>query len=87
MPGTKPGGQKQEWELFDCEKDPMELFNVWEEAEYTEVAQKMVGILEKKMAEIGDETAHKVGMKVEALRTEYPPTGAAKEGMMSQHNL
>ncbi|KAL8634327.1 MAG: hypothetical protein Q9228_008079, partial [Teloschistes exilis] len=27
LPGASAGGEEQEWELFDCKKDPMELFN------------------------------------------------------------
>lgn len=30
LPGTNKGGEDQEWELFDCDNDPMELFNLWE---------------------------------------------------------
>ena len=25
--GTNHGGEDREWELFDCEKDPLELFS------------------------------------------------------------
>jgi len=31
---------KREWELFDCEKDPLELFNVWNQAEYHTVRRR-----------------------------------------------
>ena len=28
LPGTNHGGEDREWELFDCQKDPLELFNI-----------------------------------------------------------
>ncbi|KAI0151450.1 alkaline-phosphatase-like protein [Pestalotiopsis sp. NC0098] len=37
--GARPGTdfKEKEWELFDCEKDPLELFNVYHEPEYGHV--------------------------------------------------
>lgn len=60
--GARPGieGEEKEWELFDCEKDPFELFNVYNEAEYQDVVKKMRVLLDKKMEEIGDEPQHDV---------------------------
>jgi arylsulfatase A-like enzyme len=58
LEGTRPGGEEKEWELFDCEKDPLELFNCWHEPEYREVVEKMTKLLEDKMQEIGDEPVH-----------------------------
>lgn len=58
LPGTNHGGEDREWELFDCEKDPLELFNVYNQAEYAEVLREMMVSLEQKMAEIGDEPEH-----------------------------
>lgn len=58
LPGTSAGGQPREWELFDCEKDPLELFNVFGEPQYKEVAQRMIAQLDNKMREIGDEPEH-----------------------------
>jgi arylsulfatase A-like enzyme len=58
LPGANHGGEDREWELFDCEKDPLELFNVYAEIEYQEVVKKLRKELEKKMAEIGDEPEH-----------------------------
>jgi arylsulfatase A-like enzyme len=45
----------KEWELFDCEEDPLELFNVYHEAKYREVKERMTKLLEEKMMEVGDE--------------------------------
>ncbi|CAM1507894.1 Fc.00g047420.m01.CDS01 [Cosmosporella sp. VM-42] len=57
--GARPGGEEdKEWELFDCEKDPLELFNVYPEEEYKGVVKQMTELLERKMAEIGDEPVH-----------------------------
>ena len=58
LPGTGEGGQRREWELFDCEKDPLELFNVYSDPAYAEVVTALTGKLERKMAEIGDEPVH-----------------------------
>jgi arylsulfatase A-like enzyme len=59
LEGTRPGGQPVEWELFDCDEDPLELFNCYHEPKYADVVKRMTRLLEDKMAEIGDEPAHK----------------------------
>ncbi|KAH7234644.1 N-acetylglucosamine-6-sulfatase [Fusarium redolens] len=56
--GTRDGGQEKEWELFDCQEDPLELFNCYNEPKYVDVVRKMTKMLEEKMAEIGDEPVH-----------------------------
>ena len=58
LPGTNHGGEDREWELFDCEKDPLELFNCYSKPEYQAVVSTMKVELEKKMMEIGDEPEH-----------------------------
>ncbi|KAI5923300.1 alkaline-phosphatase-like protein [Camillea tinctor] len=58
LPGTRPGGQEKEWELFDCLEDPLELFNVYHEPKYADVVKHMTKLLEDKMQEIGDEPVH-----------------------------
>lgn len=58
LPGTQPGGETKEWELFDCEKDPLELFNCYNDAKYAGVVHTMTIELERKMQEIGDEPEH-----------------------------
>ncbi|GAA5843772.1 hypothetical protein JCM11251_006803 [Rhodosporidiobolus azoricus] len=67
LPGTGAGGQEREWELFDCESDPLELFNVWHSQEYAEVREEMVVWLNDKMAEIGDEPVHQLGVSATQL--------------------
>ena len=58
LPGTNQGGQDREWELFDCNQDPLELFNVFSDPNYQEVVAMMKTVLQKKMIEIGDEPEH-----------------------------
>ena len=58
LPGTRDGGEDREWELFDCERDPLELFNVHADPEYAEVVARMTALLDAKMAEIGDVPEH-----------------------------
>lgn len=58
LPGTREGGQPREWELFDCERDPLELFNVYGDPAYKEVVTDMTRQLEDKMEEIGDTPVH-----------------------------
>ena len=58
LPGTNFGGEDREWELFDCERDPLELFSVFFDPSYKEVVEMMTRELENKMAEIGDEPEH-----------------------------
>ncbi|KAI1504322.1 alkaline-phosphatase-like protein [Biscogniauxia marginata] len=58
LPGTRPGGEEKEWELFDCLEDPLELFNVYHDPKYADVVKTMTRLLEDKMLEIGDEPVH-----------------------------
>jgi len=58
LPGTNQGGQEREWELLDCENDPLELFSVADDPAYAEVRKMMLAKLTAKMATIGDEPEH-----------------------------
>ncbi|QKX56992.1 uncharacterized protein TRUGW13939_04100 [Talaromyces rugulosus] len=49
----------KEWELFDCDEDPLELFNVYFEAKCQDVVRHMTRLLEDKMEEIGDDPVHR----------------------------
>jgi arylsulfatase A-like enzyme len=64
--GTREGGQDREWELFDCQQDSLELFNVYADPKYRDVVASMTRLLEKKMEEIGDEPVHETGLFDEA---------------------
>ncbi|KAJ5924305.1 hypothetical protein N7466_008492 [Penicillium verhagenii] len=56
--GARLGGEEKEWELFDLDEDPLELFNCYHEDKYREVVKHMTTLLELKMEEIGDEPCH-----------------------------
>ncbi|KAE8330211.1 alkaline-phosphatase-like protein [Aspergillus sergii] len=58
LEGTRPGGEEKEWELFDCQDDPLELFNRYHDLEYRQVVERMTKLLDDKMEEIGDEPVH-----------------------------
>jgi len=58
LPGTNHGGEDREWGLFDCQEDPLELFNVCSDPRYRNVVQRMKSALTIKMSEIGDEPEH-----------------------------
>jgi arylsulfatase A-like enzyme len=57
-PGAQEGTDEPEWELFDLEKDPMELTNVYHAPEYEDVVRDMTEKLDRKMTEIGDIPVH-----------------------------
>lgn len=56
--GVSGGDEPPEWELFDCETDPLELINVANDSAYADVFERMVRELDAKMAEIGDVPEH-----------------------------
>ena len=58
LPGTQPGAEPPEWELFDCAADPLELINCYHDPQYGDAVAEMTRLLEHKMAEIGDEPMH-----------------------------
>ena len=57
-PGTGP--EEKEWELFDLEKDPLELFNVYGDPAYADVVKTMTAKLNAEMTRIGDIPEHAV---------------------------
>ena len=52
------GGEDKEWELFDCQNDPLELFNLANDQNFDEIFTRMKLLLTKKMLKIGDIPAH-----------------------------
>ena len=58
LPGTRPGGEPPEWELFDCQEDPLELMNQYENPAYSHIVKDMTALLDRKMLEIGDVPEH-----------------------------
>lgn len=94
IPGANRGGEDQEWELFDCYNDPMELFNLWEQDEskgkhgappLAEVRERMLRLLEAKMAKIGDVPAHPLGWGEAQLREKYH--GSVGTAKLTQTNM
>ena len=49
-----------EWELYDLEKDPNEMNNVYGNPEYAEVQAEMLAELNRLQAEAGDSPRHAV---------------------------
>lgn len=57
--GARPGAENEkEWELFDCQEDPLELFNIYHDPKCQQVVERMTRLLENKMEEIGDVPVH-----------------------------
>ena len=64
--GARPADAKyKEWELFDCDEDPLELFNCYHDSTYAEIRKNMTKMLEDKMMEIGDDMVHDRGVNAE----------------------
>ena len=59
--GSQPGGEPPEWEFFDCEADPLELFNAVAEPRCRAEVERMLAALEGEMARIGDLPVHAPG--------------------------
>ena len=57
-PGANEGDEPPEWELFDCEADPLELFNIADDPAHAGTFAAMLRDLDAKMAEIGDIPEH-----------------------------
>ena len=46
---------------LDCEKDALELFNVYNDPAYAEIVKELRAELDRTMMEIGDEPVHRFG--------------------------
>jgi len=55
QPGAIDDPRPPEWELFDLEKDPYELNNVYADPVYAEVVRKLSDELHRRQADLGDE--------------------------------
>ena len=88
LKGTQAGGEEKEWELFDCQYDPLELFNRYHDPEYKDVVQMMTKKLEDKMAEIGDEPVHGAGLEAGEVLKDGNTNGTASicKDMISMRN-
>jgi arylsulfatase A-like enzyme len=58
QPGAQEGDAPPEWELFDCEADPLELLNLWGDPAHRDAVRDLLARLDAKMAEIGDDPRH-----------------------------
>ena len=58
MPGTNEGGEDKEWELFDCQEDPLELTNLYHDQKYKLVVEEMTPLRNHKMLSVGDQIEH-----------------------------
>ena len=60
LPGTSDEKDEPEWELFDCQQDPLELFNVYSDPACAMIVQQMTDQLNNKMKQIGDIPEHQM---------------------------
>jgi len=58
QPGAHACDDAPEWELFDCERDPLELCNVYDDPAYADVVAELSAELDRVQAEIGDIPEH-----------------------------
>ena len=68
QPGARPNGAAPEWELFDCETDPLELRNLAGDPACNDVFETMLRKLDAMMAEIGDVPEHDTAAVLTARR-------------------
>jgi len=55
QPGAIDDRREPEWELFDLEKDPYELHNVYDDPAYTDVVKELKAELRRLQDQVGDE--------------------------------
>ncbi len=67
QPGAHGPSESPEWELFDCEKDPLELVNVADDPAYADIFTEMLSLLDAKMTEIGDVPEHDSAAVLDAI--------------------
>ena len=58
LPGTREGGQDREWEFFDLNADPFELFNLINDPSYRDPILDLYEKLNNLQWEIGDRPEH-----------------------------
>ena len=61
QPGAIDEPKEPEWELFDLEKDPYEMKNVYNDPQYADVVRKLKDELHHLQEEVGDEPCEEVG--------------------------
>ncbi|KAI6819015.1 hypothetical protein KC365_g12461 [Hortaea werneckii] len=68
LEGADEGGEEKQWELFDTQEDPLEVFNVYSEPGYEQIRDDMKRKLERKMLDIGDVWVHDAHSATEGTR-------------------
>ncbi|HEX29932.1 TPA: DUF4976 domain-containing protein [Candidatus Poribacteria bacterium] len=61
QPGAVDEPKEPEWELFDLEKDPYEMKNVYNDPQYADVVRELKDELHRLQQEVGDEPCEEVG--------------------------
>ena len=61
QPGAVDEPKEPEWELFDLEKDPYEMKNVYADPQYADVVRELKDELHRLQQEVGDEPCEEVG--------------------------
>jgi hypothetical protein len=59
QPGAIDETYEPEWELFDLEKDPYEMNNVYDVPSYASVVEELKDEMHRLQAEVGDERYEK----------------------------
>ena len=62
------------------------MFNLWSDASYDKIKDKMLRVLEEKMEDIGDVPAHPIGLSSAELARMYVP-GKNISAKAEQHNM
>jgi arylsulfatase A-like enzyme len=86
LEGTRPGSEEREWELFDCQEDPLELFNCHRDPEYRDIVRRMMEKLDAKMEEIGDDPVHHIKTEPMDIRSEFVKGINISEAKFSTRN-
>ncbi|MCD6508288.1 sulfatase-like hydrolase/transferase [Candidatus Poribacteria bacterium] len=61
QPGAVDEPKESEWELFDLERDPYEMKNVYNDPQYADVVRELKDELHRLQQEVGDESCEEVG--------------------------
>ena len=61
QPNATKRSKKSEWELFDLEKDPREMNNVYSEPAYSDMVKELKDELHRLQKEVGDEPVKEIG--------------------------
>jgi hypothetical protein len=57
MKGANPPDTEPDWELFDMEKDPREMHNLYHDSKYASIVKQLKTEMDKLQKEVGDSPA------------------------------